>query len=154
MQLNIKPTIGLGELKFGMTREQVNAVLGQPDEIEIISEDGEAIEQWHYDDHEFSCLFSEQDDWKLLSIAISNEDSTINEHKFIGLSETELEDKLQLIGISEELEYEDMSTEEFPDHLLVYCDELAMNFWLDAGIVSEIQWGPIMLDDENIDWPK
>jgi hypothetical protein len=29
-----------------------------------------------------------------------------------------------------------------------------MNFWLDAGIVSEIQWGPVMLDDEQIDWPK
>ena len=154
MQLDIKPTVGLGELKFGMTRDKVSAILGQPDEIEIIQEDGEAVEQWHYDEHEFSVLFSEQDDWKMLSIAISNEEATIEGVKFIGLSETELEDKLNVLGITEELEYEDLSTDEFPDHILVYCDELAMNFWLDQGIVGEIQWGPVMLDDETIDWPK
>lgn len=151
--IDIKPGEGFGKVLFGMTREQVREILGSPDEIETETEDGENMEHWHYDQHEMSVLFSGADGWKLLSFAVGNPLCTLEGEKLIGLNETQLHDALERLGISEELEYEDISSDEFPDHIMVYCNELAMNFWLDAGILSEIQWGPFMKDDETIDWP-
>lgn len=153
MNIEIEPGKGFGKVLFGMTREQIREILGAPDEIENDNEGGEKTEHWHYDQHEISALFSETDNWRLLSFAVSNPDCTIEGEKLIGLKETELQDALERIGITEELEYEDLSSDEFPDHIMVYCDELGMNFWLDNGIVSEIQWGPMMKDEDTIDWP-
>jgi hypothetical protein len=154
MNLEIKPGKGLGKVLFGMTREQVREILGLPDEIEKETEDGISVEHWHYDQHEISLLFSGADSWRLLSFAVGNPLCTIEGEKLIDLNETQLHDALERMGISEDLEYEDFSSEEFPDHIMVYCEELGVNFWLDNGIVSEIQCGPFMKDDETVDWPE
>jgi hypothetical protein len=154
MNLEIKPTIGLGDIKFGITRDELKQQLGEPNEIENITEEGENVEHWHYDDIELSALFSERDNWRLLSLAISNEDCTINGKKFIGISETELEAAIEMMGVEEELEYEDLSTDEFPDHILIYSDDLGMSFWMDSGVLSEIQWGPMLIDEDTVEWPQ
>ena len=66
---------GLGPVKFGMTRDQVEALLGAPDEVEEnvdIDEDlDEAAEAWHYDELEMSASFDMEDDWRLGMMAIS-----------------------------------------------------------------------------------
>ena len=65
---------GLENVKFGMTKSQVNKILGTPDETEVyhFSEDEEDLtEAWHYDEHGFSVSFDQENDWLLGSIAVS-----------------------------------------------------------------------------------
>ncbi len=147
---------GLGPVKFGMTRDQVEALLGAPDEVEEnvdIDEDlDEAAEAWHYDELEMSASFDMEDDWKLGMMAISSEDALLNGKALIGLNRNQLLESLQDMGF-EDLVFEDWSDEEDEDRHLVQSDASAINFWLEEGILTEIQWGPRYLDDETVDWP-
>lgn len=154
MSFEIIPTKGFDKLIFGMSKDQVKEILGEPSEIEIDNEDGEVTEHWHYDEIETSLLFSKDHEFKLLSIATSNPSSKIQGEKLIGLTETEMLDVLERIDADEDLEYEDVSSDEFPDHILVYCYDLAMNIWLDNGKVTELQWGPISNEEDIIEWPN
>jgi len=147
---------GLGPVKFGMTRDQVEALLGAPDEVEEnvdIDEDlDEAAEAWHYDELEMSASFDMEDDWRLGMMAISSEDATLNGKALIGLNRNQLLESLQDMGF-EDLVFEDWSDEEDEDRHLVQSDASAINFWLEEGILTEIQWGPRYLDDETVGWP-
>jgi hypothetical protein len=147
---------GLGPVKFGMTRDQVEALLGAPDEVEEnvdIDEDlDEAAEAWHYDELEMSASFDMEDDWRLGMMAISSEDATLNGKALIGLNRNQLLESLQDMGF-EDLVFEDWSDEEDEDRHLVQSDASAINFWLEEGVLTEIQWGPRYLDDETVDWP-
>ena len=147
---------GLGPVKFGMTRDQVEALLGSPDEVEEnvdIDEDlDEAAEAWHYDELEMSASFDMEDDWRLGMMAISSEDATLNGKALIGLNRNQLLESLQDMGF-EDLVFEDWSDEEDEDRHLVQSDAAAINFWLEEGVLTEIQWGPRYLDDETVDWP-
>ena len=43
---------------------------------------------------------------------------------------------------------------ESPSHELLASDFLGINFWFDEDQLSEVQWGPLFVDDESIDWPE
>ena len=55
---NITPGIGLGVLRFGMTREQIKQLLGAPDEI--VNEEADS-ETWHYDELDLSLNFDQEE---------------------------------------------------------------------------------------------
>ena len=59
----IIPGVGLGTLKFGMTRDDVKKLVGKPDEVENLpgfeEEVNDELESWHYDEHEFSLVFDD-----------------------------------------------------------------------------------------------
>ncbi|MBL6448785.1 hypothetical protein JMN32_20905 [Fulvivirga sp. 29W222] len=151
----IKSGEGLGQLKFGMSTNQVKQILGEPDEVETYSyetEEGELSETWHYDSAELSISFDEEEDWKLVSIAISAQDVLFKGHKLIGLKYDELVKALKSLEIGH-LEFEDWSSAESPNHKLISAEEIEINFWLDDDVLSEIQLGPLFDDDDNIKWP-
>ncbi|MEL6561684.1 MAG: hypothetical protein AAFQ94_26080 [Bacteroidota bacterium] len=67
----IIPGSGLGIIKFGMTRDQLKLILGNPDETENDLTDGiedEDMETWHYDEMDLSVQFSESTDFRLVSL--------------------------------------------------------------------------------------
>ncbi len=148
---------GLGELKFGLERKQVELILGAPDEKETFSyseeEEDDMTENWHYDDLELSLSFDEGDDWRLGTISITSSQYLLKGFAPIGLSKEDLETKLEALGI-EDLEYEDWSPEESPAHELMASDSLGINFWFDEDKLSEVQWGPLWIDEETILWPE
>ncbi|MCG8702131.1 MAG: outer membrane protein assembly factor BamE [Bacteroidales bacterium] len=150
----IKLGYGLGLLKFGMTRKEVEELLGKPDETEQYNyADDINTEAWHYDEHEFSVSFDEEEDWRLITIAISSEDCEFRGKKLIGMSQDETIAQIKELNIKD-FEIEDCSTDDYPNHELIAVDELCINFWFDEGMLSEIQWGPFYLDDDNVDWPN
>lgn len=153
---DIKQGVGLGEIKFGMTRDQVKAVLGEPDDVDQYSDsdlDDDASESWHYDELEMSLSFDEDADWKLVTIAVSSPNYEFNGKKLIGLGSDELMAELAKLSLGE-FETDDWSSEEIPDHKLVSFPDAQMNFWLEDGELTEIQWGPLFLDEETIQWPN
>ncbi len=143
--------IGIADIKFGMTKAEVEQILGQPDdkEQELYGEDEEAmLESWHYDEKDLSLGFDEDEDWKLITIAVSEETYTLKGKEVIGLSIEKIIDTLNSIGIDE------IELEEDEEISVLYVDDQSMKVWLENKVVTEIQWGPLFKDEDTIAWPK
>ena len=156
VQVEIIPGVGLGKLKFGMTREEVNALLGQPNHQEVTAY-GEDVDDksdaWEYHPLRLDLSFEEAEDWKLTIISVSSEDYLLKGSSLIGLSQEELLEELEVLTIND-LEIEDLSDEDHPEQILISSEEQGINFWLHQGILEEIQWGPLFEDEQTIKWPE
>lgn len=152
----IHPGIGLGEIKFGMSREEVEQLLGKPDFHEITSYSDELDEKsdsWEYHGLRLDLSFEEAEEWRLVIISVSSDDYILNNKQLVGSDMEELMAELTELDITD-IEVEDLSTEENPDHILVSSEEHGINFWVSEDVVEEIQWGPFFVDDETIAWPE
>jgi len=152
----IKPGFGLGNLKFGMTRAEVKLMLGEPSFIDKYSHsdsDEDLTESWEYDELELSISFDEEEGWKLMMISVNSDFYELEGKSLIGLGENELLKKLEKINLGK-LNLEDCSDFNGQDQKVIEIDEKSINFWLNDGILDEIQWSPIFLDDDTIVWPK
>ncbi|MFB0960797.1 MAG: hypothetical protein QMB20_06325 [Flavobacteriales bacterium] len=147
---------GLGELKFGLQREDVELLLGEPDEKESFSyteSEEDETESWHFDELELSLGFDKEDDWRLVTIAITSADYKFLDFTPIGLSKEEFKSKLKDKGV-DDLGFDDLSSSENPSHELIFSDKLGMNFWFDEDSLSEVQWSPHFIDDDTVKWPE
>jgi len=152
----ILPGTGLGPIRFGMSRTDVHELLGEPDEKEqyTFSESlDDMTESWHYDELELSASFDEEENWRLVSLAASSDDFTLNGVTLVGMGREELLSHLKDWDI-QDLEFEDLSTLDTPDHKLITSPENGLDLWLDHGILSEVQWSVVFLDDDTVAWPK
>ena len=143
---------GLGLVKFGMTREQVISILGEPTDKESVDEENMKSEIWHYDELDLSLGYDEDEDWRLISLAVSSEFYTFNSAALIGKTRDEVEDILENSNLPD-LELDDLDDEEEVQQCLLVSDESEINFWFENDNLSEIQWGPLFEDDETIIWP-
>ena len=152
----IIPGSGLGIIKFGMTRDQLKLILGNPDEMENDLTDGiedEDMETWHYDEMDLSVQFSESTDFRLISLAVSAEFVELDGEKIIGMNEGDLKKHLSDAGI-EDLMEEQIEDEDSEQYHILMSDEKGLNFWMEEGEVTEVQWIPLLKDEETIAWPE
>jgi len=138
---------GLGIIKFGMTRNEVIDILGEPNEKEKDFEaTGKQVETetFHYDSCEASFTFLRTLGWKLNSIAISSAECEFMGKKLIGLNEEELTIELANIGL-EDLEFEDVEqeNEEDEEQVIIYSKQVSTWFWLIEDELTEIIWEAI-----------
>ena len=65
----------------------------------------------------------------------------------------EVLDKLEVLGINN-IDIEDISSDEFPDQQLLTAFDYSLNLWFDEDELAEIQWGPFW-DNEKDEpvWP-
>lgn len=153
---NITLGVGVENIKFGMTKGEIEELLGAPNDKELYSydeesEDADLTEVWHYDSLEFSLSFDEADDWRLVMIAASDENYTINGKTIIGLPEEEIEGALKSLGFTS-IEVEELEEDE--DEGKVYkVEDKSLNIWIDLGVASEIQFGPFWDENEEPIWP-
>jgi hypothetical protein len=153
---DIKPGYGLGIIKFGMTRAEIISILGEADNIENYSytdSDTELTEAWEYEELELSLNFDKDEDWRLVMISVTSDLYRLNGKKIIGLSHEKLLEQLNELKFSD-LNLEDFSSEEIPDHKLIEVESKSINFWIEDGVVDEIQWSPFFIDDDTIGWPE
>ena len=149
---NIKLGTGIEDIKFGIMPGELEKALGEPSEYDISEEDGMAI--LHYDQHNLSFGFSKQYNDKLLSITTSDPEAQINDVTLIGDTLQEVLDKLEVLGI-DNIDIEDISSDEFPDQQLISVFEYSLNLWFDNDELAEIQWGPFWDNDKDEPvWPE
>lgn len=90
MNLEIKIKEGLGDLRFGMTEEQIKAIMSRPDEVEHIENAAdEPTTVMHYNDHGIT-LFLEDEPQVLACIDLANEQCTLYGKEVFDLDEREL----------------------------------------------------------------
>jgi hypothetical protein len=160
MKSNIKEVefgAGIGDLRFGMSQDDVKNILGNPDEIENIeTPEGEVSEElvsWHYNDLELSLIFDQQYDWKLVSLSCSDPHYTLHGRSIVGIDQDEFEDFLENLGI-EISNVEDISDEDDTDFVLLESEETGLLVWFENGESVEFQILPDVEEDgETIIWP-
>lgn len=160
MQKNIKeiiPGVGIGDIKFGMSREEVRKIAGKPDDIENLpgfeEEISDTLESWHYDEYEFSMVFDADYDWKMVSVAVSDPFFTFHGKSIVGMDKQDVMDLLEQNNI-EISSIEDVSDEENPDLELIESENDGLMIWLEDGEVIEMQILPDVEEDgETVIWP-
>ena len=150
MNNEIKIGLGLGKVTFGSSKESIKKNLGEPNEIEVldIPLDGEEVtlEQWHYDDLELSASFDIEQDEILETLAVSSDEYTINGVSLIGKKINEVNQLLNTLHLGS-FEKDQISDEDGNSTVYSFLDS-NMNFWFEDDELTEIQWGPIYLDEE------
>lgn len=156
--LNIVPGEGLDAIQFGMTRDEVKKLVGNPDEVEVLNsedEEGGSIEQWHFDELEFSLSFDEVDNWVLTSIAVSGADYLFDNQPLMGLTFEEVLEFLEESDLGEPESEELESEEEGVVVEVVSFPESNITFWFENQILNEIQWSPFIdEEEERYIWPS
>ncbi len=141
MNKEIKPCEGVGEIKFGMTRDELIQAIGEPDEVHEMEFDGEKSETWHYDYLELSVSFEANDNWKLTVISVSSEDFTLKGEKLIGMDMDAILTKLKDLGaVRIDLEEEDLGQE------LIIVEDLHLNFWFEGSFSEGTKLTEIQLE--------
>lgn len=142
----IESNKGLGDLQFGMTKDEVKALMGEAGETESYtgeeSEELGKVEIWHYDQLDLSVGFEEAEDWTLMSISVTSDFYELGGQQLIGKKLEEVSSALEKLGVID-YELEDHSSEESPNHKLIVSDYLGMIFWFDDEVASEISWSPM-----------
>ena len=77
MDLTIKPHWGLGQLRLGMSRDQVAALLGKPDEIEDRRGEPPDDEVWHYEKLGIRAFFDADDGDRMGFIITDNMEASV-----------------------------------------------------------------------------
>jgi len=152
----IKPGYGLGSLKFGMTRGEVKLMLGNPSFIDKYSHSdskNDLTESWQYDDLLISLSFDEEEDWKLIMISVNDDFYELEGKNLIGLNEEKLIKQLNEMNLGE-WNLEDCSEDDDEDQKVIEAEDKSINFWINDGVLDEIQWTPFFIDDDTIEWPK
>lgn len=135
---------GLGDILFGMSREAVRTMLGNPTEIDdnpFKEELGHRTETWHYDELKLSLSFQEPLEWELDTISVTGNFYKLNDESLIGKPMMAVKTTLERMNITD-LEMEDHSDGDEVKHTLLSSDNYLSNFWFDDNVLAEIQWGP------------
>ncbi|TAJ03051.1 hypothetical protein DMA11_24300 [Marinilabiliaceae bacterium JC017] len=143
---------GLKHITFGMTMDDIEDQLGEPNVIDKDEESG--LEAWHYDDLELSCGFAMPVGGKLISLTASGENMTLEGITLIGVSMEEVTEQLEVFNLGE-MEVEDISSPEFPNQQVLTIQDFSINLWFDHDKLCDIQWGPFWDDDTDAPiWPE
>ena len=153
---NITVGKGLGDIKFGCTRDELKKLIGDPSETDTYNasgeEDGFLTESWHFDEQEFSVSFDEEDNWRLTTIAVSSPNFKFNGIQLIDLSINEVLTVLEDENLGDN-ELEDLSDEN-TNHKLISFISSSLNLWFEDDNLSEIQWSVLWENEDTPIWPK
>jgi hypothetical protein len=153
--MDIKIGQGIDNIKFGMNRDDVKRILGEPNEVEnysFSSEEHYLTESWFYEDKKLSLSFGEDDDWRLVTISSFSEECKIDDNDIIGIN------KNALLNLMSTIQIDDMFTEDLSDgednQIVFGSDAKGINFLVKDDTVVEIQFGPLFKDEDTIIWPE
>lgn len=141
---------GIGDLKFGLTMEEVEALMGKAEEVETSEEEEDfEYEVWNYWDEGYSFYFDEDDDYRLGLIETANEEATLFGKKIFQMKQAEVEALLRANGLSNP-EKDTLETGE--KHLTFEKEMLDMYFDKDALVT--VKFGVHVSDDLEVMWPE
>ena len=128
---------GLGDIKFGMSKEKVIEVCGVPDDEEIIDEsDVFFTDIFHYLDDTVNFFFEYQFSSVLSNIEVSNEESTLFGEKIFSLQEE------KIIELMRSNDYNEMEKEnESWGEKRITFDNGLVDFYFEKDKLVSVSWG-------------
>ena len=131
---NIRIGRGLDDLPFGAMKEEVHAMLGEPEEKDKIDLGDEISEAWHYWKLGLSLNFDESDDFTLSSMEIATPEVLLFDTPLIGMPREMVKQFMADKAAGKAID-EVAGGLSYP--------ELSLDFWFNGNDLSEIQWGKI-----------
>jgi len=149
--LEIKPLVGFGEIKFGADMDAVKTVLGEPDEAEGLENDEDETDAivWNYWNDGYSVFFDEGYDNLCTCFETDNEAALLFGKKVFEMKEAQVIELMKANGIVE-VEAED---EAWGERRLTFNDAV-MDFYFDNEQLVSVSWGVMTDDEDNVEWPK
>ncbi len=137
----IKPKIGIGDIKFNASINEFIDFFGDPDEDELLNDENENFKSriLHYDNIGLSASFDEEYEWRLTSIAVSEDEFQIKGVHLIGVNNSTFLEKIKQLNFGK---YErEVFVEDDYSSTLYHFEDLHLSFWFENNELKEIQWG-------------
>lgn len=148
--LEIKPLVGFGELKFGAEHSLVENYFGEPQEIESLP--GEADESdaevWNYWDEGHSVFFDLDQKNRCTCFETDNEEALLFGKSVFDMNEAQVVELMKANGFSD-IDAED---EEWGERRLSFNDAVVDFYFEDDKLIS-VSWGVMIDDDDQVKWP-
>lgn len=155
MRNEVKIGVGVGQIIFGMTRNEIVQMLGTPDIVEnstYINDEKRKIFRYESNGIEFS--FDSDYGYKLISIDIEDSRYLIGDAgSIIGLSLNDILRIFERRGFTIPT-IDCISNEYEPNHLMLYYDKESITISFINYICDSFSIGPFWKNDDEILWPS
>ena len=152
MRFEIKPGVGLDDLKFGATRDEVESLLGPPDEIDEDLDSDEPSVAYFYWTFDLSLHFDAEDDFLLGTMELGSEQATVEGVPVIGLLKDELVAALATHNLVDPVE-QAAEDSDLGERAISYLP-VALSFWLEDDHVDTVQWSVVLDENDEPAWPE
>lgn len=148
----IKPMIGFGELKFGATQDDVEKVIGAPEDTETIDVEGEIHEVvvWSYWEKGHAVYFEKELNGVCTNFETDNENALLFGEQVFKLNQDAIISLMKKNGFDE---YETEDDEDL-DERIIFFNDAHMQFVFENDALALVSWAVAMDDDEKILWPE
>ncbi|MDX5419181.1 MAG: hypothetical protein LPK09_08180 [Hymenobacteraceae bacterium] len=141
---------GLGKIKFGLTMEEVEELLGEPEEIEESDEEDEfEHEAWNYWEDGYSLYFDKEDDYKLSCIETANREVQIWGERVFEMSKAQV---IQLFA-DHDITSPEEEEAETGETRISYEKEM-VDLYFDEDQLIAINFGVFINDNLEVIWPE
>lgn len=146
----IKLGYGIGDLRFGLSMEDVEDLMGEPEEVEESDEEDEFEHKaWNYWDSGFSFYFDKEDDYRLSCIETANPNVTLFGKKIFEMGQEEVESLFKEHGV------QNVEKEKIENNVTCLSYEHEMiDLYFEEGKLLAVNFGVHMDDNLEVLWPK
>lgn len=146
--LTIEPLKGFGDIRFGMSIEDIIGICGEPsnnEELEPIIEEYDNYSiLYDYDDEGLSICFEGVTRTIVASISTNNDEATLFGERVYEM------DRNQIIDLMRRNGYKNFDEEEQEGDTCLTYDELMIDFYFNEGELIDVVWGVLVDPQGNI----
>ena len=143
---------GIGPLRFGMSQDEVRALVGEPEEIEASDDDDEFEHQewvYHEDDYLVSLYFDREDDFRLSCVETDNPHMRLFGEPIVGRNLADIQALMQRNGHPEP----EVETMDGGEVRLSY-EQSMIDLYFEDDELQFVNFGVFINDDLEVQWPK
>ena len=144
----IEPLKGYGDIRFGMSVEEIVAVFGMPsnnEQLESLLEGNENYSVlYDYDDECVSICFEGVEKAVVASISTSNEDAVLFGERVYEMNRKQIIDLMRRNG------YKEFDEEEQDGDTCLIYEELMLDFYFNNDELIDVVWGVIVDVQGNV----
>uniref|UniRef100_UPI00262BAFCC hypothetical protein n=1 Tax=uncultured Aquimarina sp. TaxID=575652 RepID=UPI00262BAFCC len=145
--MEIKPKIGFDNIKYGMYRKDIIAILGKPDRI-VTDENDEFEQRLEWNESKIRLTFQLDDNDRFTYLTSKNSETKFNGERIIGMNINDAKDKL-FAELITEWEVEDYQF--FETH---FNEDLWLTLRSEFGRVLEFEMGVPFKNENEYNWPE
>ena len=156
MEKKIKLGYGFDRMHFGLTVQQVETLLGKPDDYEKEQRFGDGpddvMDILYYDELGISLSFDKSNSYRMTEIMIDSPAFSLDKIK-VGMEEEKVVEIAECMEIGDWYE-EELDGEGEEESAAITFDEAGLTLWFDRGVLVSMQMSAQYDEQDNIIWPK
>jgi len=141
--VELRPTIGIGDVKFGMTELEVIAVLGEPDLILTDEEDEEQNPVFQYNDLKLRLTFYTSENNRLLYIRTTHPSTQI---KGVSIIDQPLDSFIESVNTLRK----DWGEERYFSFNVYFYEDWWLTLHEEFGKITQVEFGATFIDDSEV----